>query len=293
MRMYTVATHSGSFHADDVFAVATLQLVYGRDNLHIIRTRDDKKLATADIVVDVGGEYEVGRKRFDHHQNGAPIRDNGIPYAAFGLVWREYGAHICESAEVARQIEQKLVQPVDAGDTGMTLYNLKNKDIVPFELYQVVSSFAPPRDSNESKDDAFLKAVDFARGLLERSVVHQQAMEKMQALVVETYERTEDKRVLIFDVPVASSACIQYPEVLLVVCPDDPASNQNWVANAVRKELGTFENRVNFPAAWAGLRTERLIQVSGISDAVFCHKARFCFVAGSKEGVMTAVWKIL
>lgn len=34
----------------------------------IVRTRDPEKLAACDIVVDVGGEYDPQRHRYDHHQ---------------------------------------------------------------------------------------------------------------------------------------------------------------------------------------------------------------------------------
>ena len=47
-----VATHNGKFHADDVFAVATLSLVFASE-IQVCRTRDEVTIATADIVVDV------------------------------------------------------------------------------------------------------------------------------------------------------------------------------------------------------------------------------------------------
>lgn len=34
----------------------------------IIRTRDPAELAKCDIVVDVGGEYDPKKHRYDHHQ---------------------------------------------------------------------------------------------------------------------------------------------------------------------------------------------------------------------------------
>lgn len=34
----------------------------------IIRTRDPTQLAECDIVVDVGGEFDPKRHRYDHHQ---------------------------------------------------------------------------------------------------------------------------------------------------------------------------------------------------------------------------------
>jgi len=40
------------------------------------------------------------------------------------------------------------------------------------------------------------------------------------------------------------------------------------------------------PSAWAGLRDAELQKVSGVEDAVFCHRALFTAVARSKEGAI-------
>lgn len=34
----------------------------------MVRTRDPERLAECDVVVDVGGEYDPERHRYDHHQ---------------------------------------------------------------------------------------------------------------------------------------------------------------------------------------------------------------------------------
>ena len=47
-----VATHSGSFHADEVFAIAVLGLA--DESIQVIRTRDRDAVAQADLRVDVG-----------------------------------------------------------------------------------------------------------------------------------------------------------------------------------------------------------------------------------------------
>ncbi len=58
----------------------------------MIRTRDLEVINKADIVIDVGGEYNADTGRFDHHQRGgAGERENGIPYSSFGLIWQKYG----------------------------------------------------------------------------------------------------------------------------------------------------------------------------------------------------------
>src|ERR1035437_8220507 len=96
-----ISTHNGTFHTDDVFAVATLSL-FLNDKVTIVRTRDVDIIANADFVCDVGGEHDSARSRFDHHQQGgAGKRANGTPYAAFGLVWKEFGEQLSGSKEIA------------------------------------------------------------------------------------------------------------------------------------------------------------------------------------------------
>src|ERR1700761_2514128 len=116
-----IATHDGSFHADEVFAVAALSRL--GDPLEVVRTRDPDALAAADLRVDVGFRDDPRAGDFDHHQRGfEAVRANGVRYASFGLVWREFGVRVCDGdAEVAAAIDESLVQTVDANDTGQRL----------------------------------------------------------------------------------------------------------------------------------------------------------------------------
>jgi len=286
--MIKIVTHSGGFHSDDVFAVAALQLLLKDETNEVVRSRDEAVIASGDYVVDVGGVYDAALRRFDHHQPGAPVRDNGIPYAAFGLVWQAYGATVCGSEAVAASLEAGLVQPVDAGDTGVNLYTLKEPHVPPFELFQIVSSYAPVWGSGGDKDAAFIEAVEFAKGLLLRQIAHHKARVTMEEIISHTYEASESKRLLIFDVPVSAVAAVQYPEVELVICPNDDEKDTTWKVNTVRKTLDSFEARVLFPESWRGLEGEALQTVSGIPDAVFCHKAGFLCVTGSKDSALQA-----
>src|SRR5687768_9738743 len=95
-----VATHDGSFHADDVFAVAALRRL--DPDLEIVRSRDREVIAAADVRVDIGLKDDPDSGDFDHHQKGgAGARGNGIPYASFGLVWRRHGAELTGGDEQA------------------------------------------------------------------------------------------------------------------------------------------------------------------------------------------------
>jgi hypothetical protein len=46
----------------------------------LLRTRKAELIETADIVWDVGGVFDAAGRRFDHHQRGAPVREDGTPF---------------------------------------------------------------------------------------------------------------------------------------------------------------------------------------------------------------------
>ncbi len=288
--MKKVITHNGSFHSDDVFAVATLQLHFGVENVEVIRTRDESVIASGDIVLDVGGVYDPDHQRFDHHQNGAPVRDNGIPYAAFGLIWKHYGEEVAGSQEAAEVIERRLVLPIDANDNGVSIFELTPLGVSPALVQDIVGLYKPEWGSAEDVDEGFTKACVWAGEVLSRAVSHAKADMAEKDYVRSVYESATEKEVIVFDKQVSSIYLIEYPEVLVSICPEEGG---NWTAAMVRENYDSFKTKRQFPESWAGLRNEELVAISGIPDAVFCHKARFFFVARSKEGVLEAAKKAL
>src|SRR5689334_10616021 len=85
-----VATHSGPFHCDDVFAGALLRSFFDAE-LRFVRTRELPVIAEADIAIDVGGKYDPAARRFDHHQ-----RDYQGTLSSAGMVlsWLEAEGHV-------------------------------------------------------------------------------------------------------------------------------------------------------------------------------------------------------
>ena len=65
---------------------------------------------------------------------------------------------------------------------------------------------------------------------------------------------------------------------------DEPTGSQGFRVEAVPRELGSFENRRDLPAEWAGREGADLVAVTGVPDAQFCHVKRFLVVASSREG---------
>ncbi len=284
--MKTVITHSGKFHPDDVFAVATIMLLEGKENINVVRTREQEIINTGDWVVDVGFEYDPERLRFDHHQPDAPVRENSIGYAAFGLVWRHYGEAVCGSSEIAEKIEQTLVLPIDAHDVGISLIELNEYDVRPAELFDVIYSFVPPWQSDLNVDEQFLKAVDLAYDYLLRLINKGKAKQNMKAYAAELYESAEDKSVIESSIGLSASAFMEYEGVKAVMSPDNNGSG-NWVISTVPIESKMFEHVAYFPESWRGLSGAALEEESGITGSQFCHKGGFFFV-GTKAAAIEA-----
>jgi uncharacterized UPF0160 family protein len=284
-----VATHPGNFHADDVFAVAILQLVHGE--LEIVRTRDPDQQAAADLRVDVGGRHDPATGDFDHHQKGgAGERPNGIRYASFGLVWREHGERLAGGAEAAQAIDERLVCGVDANDVGQALVEPLVGDIRPMSVSGVIAALNPSWDealTPAEEDERFAHAVDLARGMLERELAGAAAFRRARELVAAAIRRAHDPRVIELDgnMPWREAVVESAPEALYVVYP----KADGWGSQAVPREAGSFENRRSFPAEWRGLSGAELAAVSGVEDAVFCHAAGFYVSAGSREGITALV----
>jgi uncharacterized UPF0160 family protein len=284
-----VATHPGNFHADDVFAVAALELVHGP--LEVVRTRDAGRQAAADIRVDVGGRSDPAAGDFDHHQKGgAGERENGIRYASFGLVWREHGEALAGGAESAAAIDERLVCGVDANDVGQTLVETLVGDIRPMSVSGVIAALNPSWDealSPEEEDARFRQAVDLAREMLERELAGAAAFGRARDLVAAAIRRAEDPRVIELDsnMPWREAVVTNAPDALFVVYP----KTDGWGSQAVPRELGSFENRLSFPADWRGRSGTELAAATGVEDAVFCHAAGFYASAGSREGIVALV----
>ena len=65
-----IGTHSGQFHCDEALACFLLRRTDAYRNAAVVRSRDPAVLDKLDILVDVGGAYDVQTNRFDHHQRG-------------------------------------------------------------------------------------------------------------------------------------------------------------------------------------------------------------------------------
>lgn len=284
-----IITHNGQFHTDDVCAVATLMLVFGKDQVTIHRTRDKQEIVKGDIVVDVGGIYDEEALRFDHHQcDGSGARENGIPYASFGLVWKAFGVQICGTEAVAKRLDEKLVQPVDAVDNGVSISSPVIDGIYQFTIVDFFQSY---QGLGKINDEAFLEAVDAACDLISREILRIKNNLLLEQELESIYYESEDKEIIIASKYYPWKALIDKPEPKFFVYPDE--ANGNWMAKAVPERHNSFSIRKPFPLSWAGKCDEDLEQESGVMGAVFCHNKRFIVAAKSRDAALELAHKAL
>lgn len=300
-----IATHSGSFHADDVFGVAVLRILFPGSEL--IRTRDPQRFAVADFLVDVGSEWEPQRGRFDHHQKGfAGARPSGVMYASAGLVWKEFGTRCVlllaqahaghalterEAQDIAHAIDVDLIQYLDMADTGAA-----RSAPGGYGLSSVMSGFNPNwRDEQhmasiaaveEMRMRQFRRAMEFMADVL----INQVRYRVGSLLSIEQVRRAQqidDGRLLFLNnsaLPWTSIVRKEMPRVLFVIGYN--LTEQRHLLQVVPAAADSFEAREDLPAAWAGLQGAELAAVTGVPDAVFCHNGRFIAAAISFEGAL-------
>jgi uncharacterized UPF0160 family protein len=277
----TLGTHSGKFHADDVMATAILRLLLG--DIKVTRTRDDNILRKLDFV------YDISLGEFDHHQLNKEIRENNIPYAACGLVWREFGSRIIQKFDsqleendiisIFDYVDKNLVQGIDATDNGIDI----KSEIKVTSISDIIQSFNPTWDSNASKDEAFEEAAQYATEVIKRIISRQVSVIKARSIVNEAFQNRN-----INEIMVLKNGCPWLQqllkidlnnEVLFVISPDD--NNAEYKIQTVRKTVDTFEARKDILESIRGKSSEEINSIIKIDDAIFCHKAGF--IASTKS----------
>ena len=269
----TAITHGGTFHADEVMATIILNKVFG--NITVCRTFRVPEDLKEDVIV-----YDIGFGAFDHHQKGGNgARENGVPYAACGLIWKQFGPQIvadtCNPELVWELIDRDLIQGIDAGDNGVM--PKADYPAQAMNISSIISEFNPNWDCEEDTDEAFIKAVEFAEVVFDNTLSSVIAKAKAQKIVEEAIE-TAEGHIMVLDqfVPwqeyIFSSTNPKAGEIQFVVFPSN-RGGYNW--QCVPDGIGSFGQRKPVPEEWKGLRDADIQKETGIKTATFCHPAGF------------------
>ena len=171
-------THSGTFHADDVFSTALLRII--NPHIKINRISDITEIKEKnDYII-----YDIGLGAFDHHQINKRTRKNGVPYAAFGLLWEKFGELIIPSEKDRIEFDKQFIQALDQADN----YGDYNS------LCDAIRSFNPCGRPDNSVE--FEEAVIFAKNILENKLNKIKWEKSMKDTVDEIIKRSDRIAVL-------------------------------------------------------------------------------------------------
>ena len=273
-------THSGKFHADDVFSSALLLYL----NPQITITRGNRVPEEYDGIV-----FDIGRGRYDHHQRDSRVRENGVPYAAFGLLWEELGGEIL-GGTLAQRFDEEFVQPLDNND------NTGEKN----ELASLIGNFNPVWDETEAADGVteeerdrglsvgFLRAVQVAGMVLENKFARYRADaradEKINQVLAMQETQGGDARILVLPEFVPCQKRLKETDTAFVIFP----SNRGGYCIQPQKKPDSMNYKCSFPKQWLGLENEELQKATGLASAGFCHRGGFLMTVGDEADAIRA-----
>jgi len=248
-------THGGAFHADDVFATALLKILYPKLIIERVFSVADEMKNDADSII-----YDIGYGVFDHHQVDKAVRDNGIPYAAFGLLWREFGNMVFEDDLSIERFDEDFVQNLDLSDnTGE--YN---------QLASIIGSFNPNWNEDETADKLFDEAVAFAKTILKRNFNKTKSSMMAKTEVHSALDRSNGD-IVVLDKYMPYNSVLISSNALYVIYP---SLRGGYNAQTIKKEFKSMDDKLPFPEEW-------LDENNRPKEITFFHTGRFIVVANT------------
>ena len=283
-------THSGTMHTDDIFSTAFLDLYLG--NIKVFRTTDIPADISEDVIV-----YDIGRGKFDHHQEDALKRDTGITYCGFGLLWKEFGRDfltkrgIDNVEDVFNTFDKDLIEAIDADDNGVfpkieASYKVKT-------LSEVFKLFNPGYKSGQKESGQFKKAVTFAKVIIEEELVSVIGKVIAKEQVLKALEKKENHTLYLDEYMPYEQTVLTTESAADVYFVVYPSNRGGYGIKTIPISQEDHTKRLDFPASWAGLVDEELENVSGIKGLRFCHSTRFLATCDTLETAKLVIEKTL
>lgn len=256
-----VITHNGTWHADEILAIALLSIVHNTIPT-VVRTRDqsiiDKGLIDTTVyVLDVGAKYQPLSANFDHHQRDFDLVNSfGNRYSTFGLVLEHLSKEF--SPYVLTQL-QEFANKVDCQDNGIQTYP---------ELYWIA-------EMNALED--FDLVLSMAISLLKAKIANITKREILENNIKKAIESSKNGIVFSTESLIVNETLNSNPDLKLIVSPSSSGGYSIQSLNlGVERD---FSIRCPTPESWRGLRDKELKDVSGFEGMVFSHATGFLTVA--------------
>ncbi len=163
--MINIVTHNGTFHSDEVFAIALIKSVFGDDKYNICRTRDIEILEKSKsdphvFVIDLGGEFNNDMLNFDHHQQHESVNDKSAVMLVLEYLISVDKLNVAEGDYLRKNI----ISFISNWDLGLeqSTANYFHKP-----LPKIISAFNRFNLSGVEEDLQFDKALEFVVQIIE------------------------------------------------------------------------------------------------------------------------------
>ncbi len=282
-----VCTHNGTFHADDVMSCAILDILCVNP---VCRTRRQHILKKAYMCFDVGMKYNKQNKIFDHHQNPTPLRPDKFPYSSAGLIWKEYGKAVIheidttlsefEIESIWKQIDSELMLSIDLIDNGITERDYKTLSFSAF-----IGSFNLSWDDTGSTTDTqFIKAVEQCKLFLIRSI-RSKLSQKLAKQIVLNSDRIFNNTILVLPNFCPWQRVIFEEKITNLIFCIYPTET-DWRLQTIPCKPKSYSMRKSLPVKWKGRTQSELVEITQVSDVIFCHTGLFICSAESYSGIV-------
>lgn len=174
--MPKIYCHNGTFHADEVTAIALLKVFkpgcYNIDRVNH-QTAD---FPDADYVIDIGREYD-NQTRFDHHQ-----WEGGL--SSVGLIWKHLNLSNYPDID-------DLIEAVDKNDVGV-------KSAGPHEYPRLISLFNHTDIHGPAQLTRFNRAIEFAEDIIRSLKTNQDLINETGKICANAHTWNNEGNILVF-----------------------------------------------------------------------------------------------
>lgn len=241
-------THSGAFHADEVtaYAIMTLHLGY-KPELFRTSAHDAIEIkGVDDYLVDLGRVYDPLTGHYDHHQEFI-TRDNGLPLASAGLIWKNHCVSIINKINedrninllpihyyfISDRVDKVVIQAIDAGDTDNDYEvsaSCSGGSVAPYTISDIIRSMNHyDITDDEMQKDKFLEASRIVYNVLTYEVNRALSLISNDKLIQQNIEYLNtDETIAFLNVTFNYKENIvkNYPNVLFVITPSTHPNNK-------------------------------------------------------------------
>lgn len=295
----------------------------------IVRSRDDNVLKDCDIVVDVGGQFDKDKNRFDHHQKSfehtfSSLRPEfpnyNVRLSSAGLIYIHFGEEVIQELlkskcglkvestllkKIYEKVYQGLIQEIDGIDNGVPMFDGEPTYRISSDISSRAGRFNPTWNSQEDFDvqGQFEKAMvivgeEFVDRVLYYGSVWYPARTIVEKALEDRYNVHQSGQILNF-----SQMCPWKDHLFdlekengldgvakyVIAC----SSATDYRVICVPNSPGSFVCRKFLHKEWRGVRDADLHKISGIDGAVFVHATGFIGGCKTKEGALQMAIKSL